>query len=370
MRKFILPLLCLGLLASCAGNSDSENQQSSDVNVKDEIILVDTASSLMQRFVVERVEEDTISRVLTTTGVVSAIPNDYAEVAAPFSGRIVKTLVHIGQKVVKGTPLFEISSSDYSEVIKNYHQSSSNLRLAKKALDRVRDLRDNKVASDKDLDEAQSAYDQALEELNHAKAVAHEFQIDLSHAVVGQPMVVRSPVAGKVLSCNLVVGEYLKDDSEAKVIVADLAKVWVKANVYEKDVNLIEGVSDVSVRLVSSPDNPIHGHICYVGGILDPETRTMQTLIECQNPQSKMLPNMYATVEMKTSAIRCIVVPKSAVLQAEGYQYVLVQQSPGAYRRAKVSVESADADRYVVTEGLSQEDQVITQGAYFLVDAK
>lgn len=370
MRKYILPILCLGLLASCAGKSTPEEQQGSDVKVKEDILYVDTASTLMNRLVVAPVEEDSIRRTLTTTGVVSAIPNAYAEVAAPFSGRIVKTLVHIGQNVSKGTPLFEISSSDYAEVVKNYLQASSNLKLAKKTLDRVRDLHDNKVASDKECDEAQLTYDQSLEEFNHAKAVAHEYQIDLAHAEVGQPMVVRSPVAGKVLACDLVVGEYLKDDAEAKVVVADLTKVWVKANVSEKDVRLIEGVSNVAVRLVSSPDSVVSGKICYIGGILDPETRTMQTLIECQNPRWKMLPNMYATVEMNTPASRCLVIPKSAVLQGEGVQYVLVQMQTGTYRRTAVTVEEADAERYVVTEGLSLNDIIVTQGAYFLVDAK
>lgn len=370
MRKYILSIICLGLWASCAGPVDSDSQQQSDVRIEEDLLVVDTTSVLMERLVVEPVAEDVIRRTLTTTGVVSAIPNAYAEVAAPFSGRVVKTMVRIGQKVSKGTPLFEISSSDYSEVVKNYLQASSNFKLAKKSLERVKDLRDNKVASDKELDEAQSNFDQAQEELNHAKAVAREYQIDLAHAEVGQPMVVRSPVAGKVLSCDLVVGEYLKEDAEAKVVVADLAKVWVKANVSEKDISLIEGVSDVEVRLVASPDSVVHGHICYVGGILDPETRTMQTLIECQNPRSRMLPNMYATVEMNTPGSRCLVLPKSAVLQGEGFQYVLVQQSPGTYRRAKVALEAADADRYVVVEGLTANDLVVTQGAYYLVDAK
>ena len=46
----------------------------------------------------------------TTSGVVQAIPSNYAEVASPVSGRITKSFVRLGQKVAPGSPIFEISA--------------------------------------------------------------------------------------------------------------------------------------------------------------------------------------------------------------------------------------------------------------------
>ena len=60
-----------------------------------------------------------------------------------------------------------------------------------------------------DVDEAKMAYSLALEEYRHAAAVGKEFQIDLRNADVGRPMSVRSPITGKVLSNDLVVGEFI-----------------------------------------------------------------------------------------------------------------------------------------------------------------
>lgn len=364
-------MLCLCLLASCAGSNTTENETASgDIRVDGDTLTVTpnsaTASKLATTKAVSEMHEMTIS----TTGEVTAIPTAYAEVAAPFAGRITKSLVHIGQSVSVGTPLFELYSADYSEVVKNYLQSVSQLEVARSAYNRIKDLHANKVASAKELEEAQMAYNRELEEYRHAMAVAKEYQIDLKHAEVGQPMIVRSPIAGKVLSNDLVMGEYVKEDADAKVVVADLRKVWVKVNVTEMDAPLMNSVEDVSVRLVSDPDSSFSGRITYMGGMLDPETRTMQTIIECDNSKGRMLPNMYAKISLKTTGRNCIIVPKKAVLQGDGSRYVLRKIGENKYLRTKVLAQTADEDRLIITDGLSIDDEIVTEGAFLMIDSK
>lgn len=366
MQKFLFTFLSLCLLASCAGKMEQEAQQNVLAETKGDTITIPEGSIVAGKIAEQQVVDTLYNRTITTTGVVSAIPSAYAKVAAPFGGRVVRSLVNIGQAVKVGTPLFEISSSDYDEVIKNYLQAKSELALAKKSLERVKDLHANKVSSDKELDEAQLSYDQTLEEFNHAKAVAHEYQANLSKVELGQPMVVRSPINGKVIANDLVVGEYLKEDAEAKVVVANLSKVWVKVNITEKDAPMIDKIKEVGVRLVASPDSLIQGKIAYVGGLLDAETRTVQTLVECANGNGKMLPNMYATVELKNASARCVMIPERAVLQGDGYRYVIRKIGGGKYVRTPVEVESAEGKQYVVTEGLAAGETIVTEGGYLL----
>ena len=279
-------------------------------------------------------------------------------------------MVRIGQSVAVGTPLFELHSAEYSEVVKNYLQSAAQLEVARSTYNRTKDLRDNKVASEKELEEAQMNYNRELEEYRHAVAVAKQYQIDLKHAEVGQPMTVRSPIAGKVLSNDLVIGEYVKEDAESKVVVADLHKVWVKANVTEMEAPLMESVEEVTLSLVADPDSCFSGRIAYLGGMLDPETRTMQTIIECDNAKGRMLPNMYAKISLKTSGRDCVIVPKKAVLQGEGGRYVIRKVGENRYCRTGVTVQTADEDRLVVTDGLRAGDEIITEGAFLLIDTK
>lgn len=369
MKKLFLLLLCAAFLAGCNGGTDSDSASADNsVEVRGDTLVVDQSSALAQRLECGVVSDTTYGATLTTTGVVSAIPSAYAEVAAPFAGRVVRSLVRIGQRVKAGTPLFEISSSDYAEVVKRLNQTKSEMDMAKRALDRTQDLHDNKVSSLKELDEARTNYSLAVEEYRHAVAVAKEYQIVIKNAEVGQPMVVRSPIAGQVLSNDLVIGEYLKEDAAAKVVVADLDNVWVKANVSEMDAPFVEGIQDVEVSLVARPDSIVRGHVAYVSGILDPETRTVQTIIQCQNPRHMMLPNMYAHIRMQVQSRHSIIIPKDAVLQGEQGRYVLLKVADNTYRRTPVEVQSVNEHFLRLVKGLTPGDTIITKGAFYLID--
>ena len=369
MKKMFLWLLCAAFLAGCHGSSDADSVNAADsVEIHGDTLVVSPSSALAQRLECGVVSDTTYAATLTTTGVVTAIPSSYAEVAAPFAGRVVRSMVRIGQRVKAGTPLFEISSSDYAEVVKRLNQTKSEMDMAKRALDRTQDLHDNKVSSLKDLDEAKTNYSLAVEEYRHAVAVAKEYQIDIRNAEVGQPMVVRSPIAGQVLSNDLVIGEYLKEDAAAKVVVADLDNVWVKANVSEMDAPFVEGIQDVEVSLVARPDSVVYGHVAYVAGILDPETRTVQTIIQCQNPRHTMLPNMYAHIRMQVQSHPCIIIPKDAVLQSEKGRYVLLKVANNTYRRTPVEVQSVNEHLLRLVKGLNPGDTIITKGAFYLID--
>ncbi len=367
MRKMFPFLLAAALLTGCSGGSETaELTNANSVDIVGDTLTLSPTSNIAPRLVYGIVSDTAFTATLTTTGVVTAIPSSYAEVAAPFAGRVVRSLVRMGQTVKAGTPLFEISSSDYAEVVKNYIQSKSEMDMAKRALDRTQDLHDNKVASAKELDEAKTAYTLALEEYRHAVAVAKEYQINLTTAEVGQPMVVRSPISGRVLSNSLVIGEYLKEDADAKVVVADLDKVWVTANVSEMDAPYVDGIQDVEVSLVARPDSTVRGHVAYVGGILDAETRTVQTIIECNNPRHLMLPNMYAQVRMHIQNRHSIVIPKSAVLQGDKSRYVLRKIDDNRYVRTAVEVQSIDEHSLRVLKGLNVGYEIIMEGAIYL----
>lgn len=336
--------------------------------IANDTIEIAVGSNLSGKMETETVSTTPYAATIKTTGVISPIPTQYAEVAAPLPGRTVKSHIRIGQTVRKGSALFDIASSEYSEIAKGYAQSRSEMQQAEKTLKRVKDLYDNHVASSKELEEAQTAYNIAKEEFNHSVAVAREYQINTESLTVGQPMTVRSPVDGKVLKNEIVIGEYLKEDAEAKVIVANLDKVWLKANISEKEAPLVGGVSSVDIRTVANSDSVLHGTIVYVGGMLDPETRTLQTIIECDNRNGELMPNMYANITLYTTERDCIVIPKEAVLQSGEGRYVLRKVGERRYCKTYVTVQTAGDGQLLVLDGLKAGDEIVTKGAFYLID--
>ena len=371
MNKILLPTLMLLLFASC---SQTPNQEASTpeqaTTLQGDTIQIPSSSPIEKEIEILQITEESQPYQFSVSGEITPLPSSYAEIGVPFPGRVQRSLVSLGQKVQAGSPLFELQSSAYSEVVKNYLQAKASYEVAQKSIARIRDLHANKVASDKDLEEAEANYNLQLQEFKHAQAVAKEFQVPLQQAQVGLPMVVRSPISGTVIANNLVRGEYLKEDADAKVIVANLSQVWVKANISEKEAALLESISEVEVRPVSRPKETVKGKIVYSGGILDPETRTIQTVILCDNPKGHMLPNMYATVEFASTMENCIQVPKSAVFQSQEQRYVYLQVGEHTYVRQPVSVKGGSSDNIVITDGLKAGDIIISEGGYLLNDIK
>ena len=136
---------------------------------------------------------------MITSGVVRPIPTRYACIASPFAGRVTKSYIQIGQQVNRGTPLFEISSPDFTTAQKEYFQALSSRELAKKDLKRKEDLIKNGVSSQKELEEAQNALLIADKEFENASAALEVYQIEHpENMILGQPLVVRSPILGEL----------------------------------------------------------------------------------------------------------------------------------------------------------------------------
>ena len=74
------------------------------------------------------------------------------------------------------------------------------------------------------------------------------FQINPDEMALGQPLIVRSPIAGEVVKDRIVIGQYMKEDAEPVAVIADLSKVWVVAHVKEKDLSLIQALDEVEIR--------------------------------------------------------------------------------------------------------------------------
>lgn len=355
-------------IVACNNNSNQSAEENGLVQLANDTIEITQSSNLIGKLKTEKVSLSPYGATIKTTGEITPIPTQYAEIAAPLPGRVVKSHIHLGQVVRVGSPLFDIASSEYSEVAKEYIRTHSEMQQAERTLNRVKDLFDNHVASSREVEEAQTAYNIARGEYNHALAATKEYQINTENLIVGRPMTVKSPINGKVLKNDMVIGEYLKEDAETKVIIANLDKVWLKANISEKDAPLVRNIQNVDIRTVANNDSVLHGKIVYVGGMLDPETRTLQTIIECDNRNGELMPNMYADLTLYQAEKNCIIIPKEAVLQSKDGRYVMRKVGERLYCRTYVTVHSSSDGHVIVLEGLKVGDEIITKGVFYLAN--
>lgn len=120
-------------------DSKSEAPQDQDLIIKGDNVIVPESNPVFRKIKTETVSEQEHSDGVVSAGTIQAIPNHY-EIASPFSGRITKSFVRLGQNVSAGSPIFEILSSDYFSVQKDYTDAVNDVQLAEKNYRRQQDL--------------------------------------------------------------------------------------------------------------------------------------------------------------------------------------------------------------------------------------
>jgi Cu(I)/Ag(I) efflux system membrane fusion protein len=148
--------------------------------------------------------------------------------------------------------------------------------------------------------------------------------------------------------------------------IADLSTVWLHADIYEYEIPLVREGQAVTISFPYYPGETFKGKITYIYPYLDTQTRTNKVRLEFANPQKKLKPGMYANSEIEVNLGTSLTVPESAVLQSGLRQLVFVEQSPGVFTPRDVKLGAKADFRFVVLDGLTVGERVVTSGNFLL----
>ena len=364
MKKIIIPV-CIAMLYACGNNSVNQDKTNMP-SIENGVITIPDDSPIFSNIKTQTANAVDYQASFSTSGTVRAISSKYAEIASPFAGRITKSFVSLGQKVSPGSPVFEISSPDFFEAGKVFFQTKQEMELALKNLNRERDLFANNVGVAKGVEEAETNFELRRKDYENALATLNVYQIDAEAMVLGQPLIVKSPIGGTIVKSNIVIGQYIKDDADPLAIVADLDKVWVVAHVKEKDIPMLHNIIDVEISMTAMPDISVKGSVYHIGELLDETTRSVEVIIECVNPNHSIKPFMYGTVHLFSAVAQAIILPSTAVMQEQDNDYVLVEVSKNKFARRKVETQSVNIDSVRVVNGITAGENVIVKGGIYL----
>lgn len=350
-------------------NHGSDHQNSNFI-VSGDTVSLPTDATVRSKIKTIPITQEQYRMELISGGNVKAIPTQEAEIAPPFSGRVTAVHLKLGMKTQPGTELFEMTSPDFIEAQKFFFQAKSEYQNAQLTLKRQQDLKANGVGADRDLEEATTNFELKEKEYQNAVASLKIFNVDISKLVFGQPLIVRSPIAGEVIDNQVVNGHYIKSDDPPHAKVAELNKVWVVGMVKEKDIRFIHELDGAEIQVAAYPDRKIIGKVYHVNEIVDEDTRSVQVLIECENHDHTLKPGMYVTVKFIDTPDNAIFVPAKSVLQYNDKSYVLVQNGQDKYVKRYVETGVTDKGRVQILSGLTAGEVVIGEGAFYLLDAK
>lgn len=175
---------------------------------------------------------------------------------------------------------------------------------------------------------------------------------------------ITSPSDGFILLRNVSDGQRFDKGTEL-FRIADMSKVWIIVDVFEKDAGIVQTEQPVKVSL------PSHGKIftaCVSKTLpqFDNVTRTLKLRLEVENPDFVLKPDMFVDVELPLSLPESIVIPSEAVVDAGLRQTVYVDRGNGYFEPRNIQVGSRVGDQVQVVHGLSAGERVVTSGNFLL----
>lgn len=297
---------------------------------------------------------------LAMPGRIAYRPQALSAVGAPFAGRILKVTVRPGEPVRAGMPLVVIQSADISAVRAQVEQATARSAAAEDQLRRQNEMMARGVGLEAERVEAQARAAEARAELERARRT-----LGLAGGGEAGEVILRAPASGVVVSVRATAGAVAEPAGEPLVEIADPTRLWVVAEVAERDVPIVSRRQNARVR-VPAADLEFDATVDGLGPQVDPESRRLPVYLALGPMPRAVTAGMM--VEVRFSGIReGLSVPVSAVLIKDGRRRVVyVEREDGRFAARDVRIGQVAAGRATIIEGLSPGERVVVQGALLL----
>ena len=164
-------------------------------------------------------------------------------------------------------------------------------------------------------------------------------------------------------------GIYITPATEV-MSVAKLDRVWVIAEVFERQSSWVEPGQKAVVELDYLPGKRLEGAVDYVYPELDPKTRTLRVRLRFDNADELLRPNMFTRVMIEAEGFgRVVNVPREAVIRGGTINRVVVALGDGRYKAQPVSLGIESGDRVAIRRGLKAGETIVVSGQ-FLIDSE
>ena len=304
------------------------------------------------------VSRTALQKTLRTVGLVSADETRASHVHVKFEGFIERVFVgFVGQEVEKGQPLFSVYSPDLLAAQEEYLASRAALaRIPVAAVAApARDASSSLVAASR----------RRLELFDVPRGVLAE--IDRT-GEAQRSITILSPQRGTIVEKRAVAGLAV-DAMTDLYVVADLARVWVLAEVQERDLAQVKLGQHAALTVDALPGQKIAGKVSFLSPTIGDATRTAKARIEFDNPAGILKPGMYATVTIDVGLGEGIAIPEDAILDTGERKIVFVAHGGGHFEPRAIETGISLGGLVQVLSGLT-EGEHIAQTGQFLLDSE
>jgi membrane fusion protein (multidrug efflux system) len=282
-----------------------------------------------------------------------------------------------GSKVKQGQVLFVIDPKPYEAALARAKgtqaQTQARTWQTERELKRIRELQKRGFASEKELDDATSNYEQSKANLESAKAEVQSRQIDLDYTTV------EAPISGASSQETVSEGSLMvAGDPNASLLtsITQLDPLYVNFSYPDADAERFR--REIQAGTVRLPDGkkltaelkmgdgslyPLKGKVDFIDSLINTGTGSVSARVVIPNPELKLFPGQFVRVLIEGLSIPdAISVPQRAISQTGAGTLVFVVDEQNIAQPRPVVLGATIGDRWIIRSGLQAGERVIVEG--------
>ncbi len=285
-----------------------------------------------------------------------------SRITTPIAGRVTKISAQPGDSVKAGQALLTLDSPDFAQAGADVRKAESDAHLKQAAFERAKTLLDGGVLARKDLESAETDFQQASIELDRARA-----RLKNLGPAGGSGFVLTTRVSGVVTERQVNPGSEVRPDNPAPLfVVSNPQRLWINVEVPERNLGKIREGQHLRVESDAYPDTSFDAEVLMTGKVLDPATRRVIVRCRVDNREEKLKPEMYVHATPLGSEAILPHVPNDALV-VEGLQsFLFVERAPGVIEKRRVTLGYRGHEESYVADGLKAGERVVASGALLL----
>jgi membrane fusion protein, copper/silver efflux system len=174
-----------------------------------------------------------------------------------------------------------------------------------------------------------------------------------------------APRRGTLIERNIVDGSAARK-GQTLLTIADLSRVWIEAEVFEADLELVQVGMSANFTLPYLPGRTYPVVVEYIYPYLKSDSRTGRIRLSLENPDGVLKPDMYAEVLLEAKLGRRLSVPEEAIIIAGSSRVVFIDLGEGRLKPVRIKTGRNAQGLVEVLDGLSLGDTVVTSGNFLI----
>jgi HlyD family secretion protein len=250
----------------------------------------------------ETVDRGDVVVSISATGTLSAVTT--VTVGSQVSGTIATLHADFNSNVKKGQLLAQLDPTFLAATVQEQRANLDRVKAqrndALRTHARLKQLFDQSLISQSELDVAVTALESSEASLRQAEASLERAEVNLRYATI------RSPIDGVVISRSVDVGQTVAASLSAPVIFTiaqDLTRMQVQASVTEADIGQVTVGLPVTFRVDAYPNDIFKGEVSQVrlAPVIVQNVVTYQVIVGVDNSEMKLMPGMTATITIEVA---------------------------------------------------------------------